>query len=92
MHLTTSYKIELVCVPIIVFLFLQEYVTEIFDCLTNTPRAELKAIADELNNSTPEPRYHMMECEDGDEAIAKYKARQSMETVIVPPTCTGNYQ
>lgn len=78
------------CIPnLISAFFIQEYVDDLFECLTTTHKNEFKAIRDELKNSTPEPRYNMMECEEKDAAIAKYQSRQQRQTVIVPPTCTG---
>lgn len=31
------------------------------------------------------------EKQDKEEAINKYKQRKEMETVVIPPTCTGIY-
>lgn len=66
-----------------------EYVAEIYECLTTSTRAQLDDVSEELINMTPEPRRNMLECQDKEEAIAKYNMRKAKETVIVKPTCTG---
>ena len=55
----------------------------------STPRQQLKAVEEELDQETPPPMHSMLEKQDRDEAIDKYKQRKNKETVICPPTCTG---
>ena len=71
-------------------LLFSEYVGELYNTLISTPREKLKAIEKELNDEIPEPLHSMLEKEDKSDAIKKYKARKTKETIIVPPTCTGN--
>lgn len=73
-----------------IYFYFKEYVADIFECLITTPRQELKVIRDEMKDTTPEPRYHMLECEPKEEAIRKHKLRQEKQTTLVPATCSGN--
>ena len=69
-----------------------DYVADIYETSTTTPRAELKMLAEELKMEVPEPVHTMLTDKETKEAdaVAKYKKRKEMETVICPPTCTGN--
>jgi hypothetical protein len=72
------------------FYFRIDYVADIYQTLTTSPRAELKLLEEELKQEVPEPVHTMLaEKEDRGEAISKYKRRKEMETVICPPTCPG---
>ncbi len=72
------------------FFFRIDYVADLYQTLTTTPRAELKLLEEELKQEVPEPLHTMLaEKEDKEEAINKYKRRKEMETVIIPPTCPG---
>ena len=67
-----------------------DYATDIYETITTTPRAELKMLGEELKMEVPEPVDTMLtEKEAKEDAVAKYKKRKEMETVICPPTCTG---
>ena len=73
------------------FLYL-DYVAEIYETMVTTSRADLKVIKDELNADVPEPLYNMfIEKENELEAKEKHKLRKNKETVMCPPTCSGNY-
>jgi len=67
-----------------------DYVADIYETITTTPRAELKVLAGELKRQVPEPVHTMLaDKETKEDAVAKYKKRKEMETVICLPTCTG---
>ena len=71
-------------------LFFTDYVVDIYDTLTTTPREELKSLAEDLKEEVPAPLHTMLvEKESKEEAITKYRQRKEKETVICPPTCTG---
>ena len=66
-----------------------DYVADIYETITTTPRAELRVLAEELKREVPEPVHTMLvDKETKEDAVAKYKKRKEMETVICPPTCT----
>ena len=56
----------------------------------NTPREDLKAIEENLKTAVPKPLNDMLEKQSREESIQKYWHRKNMETIIVPPTCTGS--
>lgn len=62
-----------------------EYVGEIYKTLIETPRAELKQINQELQETVPAPMHSMLDKQNKEESIQKYKERKE----ICPPTCTG---
>ena len=67
-----------------------DYVADIYETITTTPRAELRVLAEELKREVLEPVHTMLvDKETKEDAVAKYKKRKEMETVICPPTCTG---
>lgn len=69
--------------------FFTDYVVDIYDTLTTTPKEELKSLAEDLKEEVPAPLPTMLvEKESKEEAITKYKQRKEKETVICPPTCT----
>ena len=71
-------------------MFLIDYIKDIYETLTTTPKAELKSLAEVLKQEVPDPLHTMLvEKESREEAIAKYRQRKEKETVICPPTCTG---
>ena len=72
-------------------LFFTNYVVDIYDTLTTTPKEELKSLAEDLKEEVPAAPLHTMlvEKESKEEAITKYRQRKEKETVICPPTCTG---
>ena len=73
-----------------VFGFNLHYVADIYKTLTETPRAELKLLADELKGDVPDPVNTMLvNKESREEALTKYQARKEKVTVICPPTCPG---
>jgi len=72
------------------FYFWIDYVADIYQTLTTSPRAELKLLEEKLKQEVPEPVHTMLaEKEDREEAISKYKRQKEMETLICPPTCPG---
>ena len=71
-------------------LFFTDYVVDIYETLTTTPKEELKSLAEKLKQDVPDSLHTMLvEKEIKEEAIAKYRQRKEKETVICPPTCTG---
>ena len=71
-------------------LFFTDYVVDIYETLTTTPKEELNSLAETLKQEVPDPLHTMLvEKESKEEAIAKYRQRKEKETVICPPTCTG---
>lgn len=71
-------------------LFFTDYVVDIYDTLTTTPKEELQSLAEDLKEEVPAPLHTMLvEKESKEEAITKYRQRKEKETVICPPTCTG---
>ena len=71
-------------------LFLSDYVAELYDTLTGTPREVLSRIRDELAEAKPNALHTMLpEKEDKETAKNKYKQRKEKETVLCPPTCSG---
>lgn len=67
-----------------------DYVADIYETITTTPRAELKLLTEELKLEVPEPVHTMLaDKETKEDAVAKYKKCKEMETVICPPTFTG---
>lgn len=54
-----------------------------------TPRKDLKDIEHGLQNEVPPPLHSMLDKESKDAAIEKYRSRQQKETMLCPPTCTG---
>lgn len=74
------------------FVFLLDYVADIFETLTTTSKADLKSMAEELKDEElkDEPLHTMLaEKESREEAIAKYRQRKEKVTTICPPTCSG---
>ena len=69
-----------------------DYVADIYNTLMTAPRAELKALENELKQEVPAPMHSMLEKESKEDAILKHQARKQKETVICPPTCTGIIQ
>lgn len=67
-----------------------DYVGDIYETMTTTPRAELKLLEEELKGEVPDHLHSLLEKESKEEAVTKYQARKEKETVIVPPTCAGN--
>ena len=67
------------------------YVAEIFSCLENSTREELKGLEEELKKDAPEPLHSLLEKQNDEEAKEKYLERKGKSTSIVPPTCTGIY-
>lgn len=65
-----------------------DYVADIYNTLMTAPRAELKALENELKQEVPAPMHSMLEKESKEDAILKHQARKQKETVICPPTCT----
>jgi hypothetical protein len=73
-----------------VYLFVVlDYVNDIYDTLIETPRAELKQIKEELEQTVPPHMHTMLDKEEKEEVINRYKSRKEMQTPICPPTCTG---
>lgn len=67
-----------------------DYVVDIYETISTTPRAELKLLAEELKLEVPEPVHTMLaDKETKEDAVAKYKKGKEMETVICPPAGTG---
>lgn len=75
-----------------VFGFNVDYVADIYDTLTTTPRAELKLLEEELKGDVPNPLNTMLDKESREDAISKYQARKDKLTVICPPTCPGKIE
>lgn len=72
------------------FPFLLDYVAELFETLTTTPRGELDVIREELKELQPAALHSLLsEKEDKEAAKTKYNQRKARETVICPPTCSG---
>jgi len=70
-------------------LFFTDYVVDIYDTLTTSPKEELKSLAEDLKEEVPAPLHTMLvEKESKEEAITKYRQRKEKEAVICPPTCT----
>ena len=71
-------------------IFSPDYVTELYQTMMSTPRADLKYIEDELNNKVPDSlQSAFIEKESKEGAKEKYRSRKEKETVICPPTCLG---
>lgn len=69
---------------------MSDYVAELYETLTTTPREVLKGIRKELAEKEPEALHTMLlEKEDKETAKNKYKQRKAKETVLCPPTCSG---
>lgn len=69
---------------------MSDYVAELYETLTTTPREVLKGIREELAEEEPEALHTMLlEKEDKETAKNKYKERKAKETVLCPPTCSG---
>ena len=60
-----------------------------YDFLLSTPRQDLKAIEDGLQKEVPMPLNTMLQKEPKEDALTKYRSRQTKETKMCPPTCTG---
>ena len=67
-----------------------EYVAEIYQALVTSSRQDLKQVANELKEIVPEAMHTMLDKETKEEAIKKHLERKQKETVICPPTCSGN--
>ena len=65
------------------------YVAEIFSCLQNSTRDELRSLEEELKKDVPESLHSLLEKQNKEEATQKYLQRKGKTTAIVPPTCTG---
>ena len=71
-------------------LFFSDYVAEIFETLMTTPKQELKAVKEEINNQIPEALHSKLtDKENKEDAKTKYRSRLQKQTVICPPTCSG---
>ena len=66
-----------------------DYVADIYDILTKTPRAELKLLEEELKEEVPDPINTMLDRESREDAISKYQTRKEKTTVLCPPACPG---
>ena len=66
-----------------------DYVADIYNILTKTPRAELKLLEEELKGEVPDPINTMLDRESREDAISKYQTRKEKTTVLCPPTCPG---
>ncbi|CAH3144934.1 unnamed protein product, partial [Porites evermanni] len=66
-----------------------DYVADIYDILTKTPRAELKLLEEELKGEVPDAINTMLDRESREDAISKYQTRKEKTTVLCPPTCPG---
>ena len=63
---------------------------EIYETLISTLKEDLKAVEEELDRQTPQALHSMLQNkENKEEAIGKYHSRKQKETVICPPTCSG---
>ena len=70
--------------------FLLDYVADIFETLTTTPKVDLKSMAEELKQEVPEPLQTMLAKKESREgAIAKYRQGKEKVTAMCPPTCSG---
>ncbi|PFX15360.1 hypothetical protein AWC38_SpisGene20419 [Stylophora pistillata] len=67
----------------------KNYVTDIYDILTKTPRAELKLLEEELKAEVPDTINTMLDRESREGALSKYQTRKEKTTVLCPPTCPG---
>lgn len=68
---------------------LTDYVKDIFQTLVETPRGDLNQLCAELEASVPAPMHESLDKETKEASITKHLERKEMETIIVPPTCTG---
>lgn len=66
-----------------------DYVTDIYDILTKTTRAELKLLEEELKGEVPDPINTMLDRESREGALSKYQTRKEKTTVLCPQTCPG---
>lgn len=58
--------------------------------MVTTPRKQLQDIVKDIKRKTPDALHNMLsKKETPEDAKMKYKARQEMETIICPPTCSG---
>lgn len=62
---------------------------DVYEFLMSTPRQDLKEIEEGLQDEVPLPLHTMLEKESKNVALEKYRSRQQKETLIFPPTCTG---
>lgn len=62
---------------------------EIYETMVETPRADLKAVREELEEAVPAPMNTMLEQQTREDAIQKHRQRKQLANEIVPPTCTG---
>ena len=69
-----------------------DYVADIYNTLMTAPRAQLKALENELKQEVPAPLHSMLEKESKEDAILKHQFRKQKQTVVCPPTCTGIMQ
>lgn len=73
------------------FCIFTEYVKDIYKNLIETPRDHLRVLKIELEAEVPEAMNTMNEKENKHEAIRKYMERKEAQTLLCPPTCTGQY-
>ncbi|KAK3696591.1 hypothetical protein QZH41_017445, partial [Actinostola sp. cb2023] len=66
----------------------QYYAAEIYQTLFITERSDLNEVKEDLEATVPEPLHCMLEKENKDDAIRRFKIRKEKQTVICPPTCT----
>jgi len=57
--------------------------------MLETPRDELKAVCNELEEATPAPFNSMLEQQPREDAMKKHRERAQLANTIVAPTCTG---
>ena len=69
-----------------------DYVADIYNTLMTAPRAQLKALENELKQEVPALLHSMLEKESKEDAILKHQVRKQKQTVVCPPTCTGIMQ
>ena len=74
------------------FLFVSDYVEEIFQTFLNASKEEMVNATAKLSEKTPSPMNTMLEKQSRDEAIKKKEERSQMVVKDVPPTTPGtNY-
>lgn len=70
--------------------YLLDYVGELFEAMKSISRKDRQSIEKELDEQVPQPMHSMLEKQDKQEALTKYKERKEKEIVICPPTCSSN--
>ena len=73
------------------FVFFLDFVADIFETLTITPKADLKSIPEELKQEVPEALHTMFaEKESREKAVSRHRQKKEKVTAIcTPPTCSG---